>query len=118
MQDLDRKGPADLDVLRAVHRAHRAFAEALLDAVSIREDLADDVIERSALGCLARHQNLPNHDAEAPPPGAGSTITCDSRADVMYITTVATAPPSATANDTSAISAASRIASRSLCVHT
>ena len=68
----------DLDVARAIDRAHRTRADARLDLIAIREDRTDQGIVR--LG-LCWHQNLPDTPTVAPP-WAGAT-TSVSWPDVM-----------------------------------
>src|SRR5690606_1797711 len=115
-QHLDRERAADLDVLGAVDRAHRALADVRFDLVAVREDLAEEMFERFGEVGLEAHQNLPTADTVAPS-GDGATIRRGSSSEVMYSTAVATAPPIATANPTSASSARTRIESRSEPVH-
>jgi hypothetical protein len=43
-QDLDRERPADLDVARAVHRAHRAVADPGLDAIARGDHRTDQAV--------------------------------------------------------------------------
>ncbi len=102
VQHLHREGATDLHVRCFVDRAHRAFAEAHLDPIAVREDLADDLVfpallgRGSAITGAVRHQNLPLKLAMPPPSVIGAMTSCDSFPDVANNTTVATAPPIAT----------------------
>ena len=76
MQHLDRERPADLDVARAIDRAHRAFAEPRLDLVAIREHLADQLVDalrilRAPVSARIRSSTSESPDVEHATAGAG-----------------------------------------------
>ena len=111
VENLDRERAADLDVLGAVDRTHRALTEARLDLIAVREDLADQRVLLGLSGGLG-HQNLPSTDTAAPFPSVGVTTRCESFPEVTNSTVVAIAPPIPITKPASASRPRVRIASR------
>ena len=100
VEHLDREPALELDVPRAVDRAHRARAEERLDPVALGEHLAEQRIGgrvgllRLELRLLARHQNRPTALTETPS-APGVTTTPVVLPEVTYSTAVAMPAPSA-----------------------